>query len=362
MNLIEKVFYNALKHAITGEPLTKEFFTNLSEEDWNALYQLSRQQGVLAIVFDSLEGISAYIPSQIKLKWAYGAMQIENRFDKQLSLANEIGGEFCKHNIKTVVLKGFAISQYYHIPRHRECGDFDCYLMGEFERGNIIASKLGAKVRFDDYKHSHINYKGLTIENHKFCTSIRGAKVNKDFETFLQQLLIDEQYGISQLNDYPIYTPSPTFNALFLLKHSMLHFLYEGIKIRHLLDWAYFINNENDNINWEICEYWCSKLNLNNFTLLLNKTIERYIGLQLPLCPLKGSINDKNIDRFIDNILYSDSSVYNRKHNSIWGQRYAIVKNIILNRWKFSQVYNKSLTIELMRASVSAIVERHPKL
>ena len=233
---------------------------------------------------------------------------------------------------------------------------------GRFEQGNTIASKIGATVRFDDYKHSHINYKGLTIENHKFCTSIRGAKINKDFEKYLQQLLIDDKYGISQLNDYPIYYPSPTFNALFLIRHAMIHFLYEGIKIRHLLDWACFINHENDKIDWKACTYWCDKLNLSNFVLLLNKTIEKCIGLQLPSCPLKGSINDKNIDRFIENILYSDSSVYNRKHSSIWGQRYAIVKNIILNRWKFSQVYNKSLTIELLRASVSAIVERHPKL
>lgn len=360
MNQIERAFFNALQHAIANKQLRKELFIKLTLDEWNVLYNISREQGVLAIIFDALKEISRDIPAQIRLKWAYATMLIENRYEKHLTLANEICEEFSQHNIKTVVLKGFALSKYYPNPKHRECGDFDCYLLGEFEHGNAIAEKLGANVRCDDYKHSHINYKGLIIENHKFCSAIRGPKVNKEFEKFIQHLLIANEYGITPLNEHSMYCPTPTFNALFFLKHTMVHFLYEGIKVRHLLDWACLINNETENINWEIIEKWCDLLSLRNFVSLLNETTNRYIGFDLH--NINGTISDETIDTFISNTLYSDTAVYNHNHSSIWAQRYAIFKNIILNRWKFSQVYKKPLFLELIKSSSAAIFERHPKL
>lgn len=360
MNRIESALFNALQHAIADKPLTKDLFEGLAVEEWGELYKLSRSQGVLALVFDALKDIYADIPSQIRLQWAVGVMQIEDRCDKQWCLANELCSEYSKQGVKTIVLKGFALSRYYPDPRHRECGDFDCYLLGDFEKGNQIAEQLGAKVRFDDYKHSHISYKGLMIENHKFCTSVRGPKINKQFEVFLQQLLDKETFGMTLIDNSSIYTPSPTFNALFLIKHSMVHFLYEGIKIRHLLDWAYLIKGDGENIDWEIVNEWCKKLHLNNFVDLMNATLSRYFGLELPC--MRYPLDYSNIERFVQSLLYEDTAVYNTTHASIWHQRYAIVKNMIDSRWKFSRIYRKSLLAELFKASWYAIFEKHPKL
>lgn len=358
MNRIESAFFNALQHYIAGQPLSEELF-DLTTEEWRDLHKLSRNQGVLALVFDTLKDISSRIPAPIRLQWAYGAIQIEERSEKQWYLAKEISEEFRKHNIQPVVLKGFAFSKYYLTPKHRECGDFDCYLMGAFEQGNKIAEKLGAHVRFDDYKHSHINYKGLMVENHKFCTAIRGPKVNKQFEIYLQQLLRAKDGGLTPLNDSSIYAPSPTFNALFLIRHTMVHFLYEGIKIRHILDWACFIKSEKDNIDWDTVWYWCKVLHLGNFVNLLNAAVNKYIGIDLD-----GDVgqNNSNVERFMRSILYDDTAVYNNKYSSIWHQRYAIVKNMITSRWKFSEVYEKSLVLELLKSAIYAIFEKHPQL
>lgn len=49
-----------------------------------------------------------------------------------------------------------------------------------------------------------------------------------------------------------LYMPSANFNALFLTAHAMNHFLYESIKVRHVLDWALFIKTEHDNVDWTI--------------------------------------------------------------------------------------------------------------
>lgn len=360
MNRIESAFFNALQHAITGKPLARELFVALTIDEWGALYKLSRNQGVLALVFDALKDVSAEMPPQMRIQWAFGTMQVEERSDKQWYLANELCREYGKNGIRTVVLKGFALSCYYPNPKHRECGDFDCFLLGDFEQGDRVAEELGATVRFDDYKHSHINYKGLMIENHKFCTAIRGPKLNKEFEKFLQQLLIDDSFGIKPLNDSSIYIPSPTFSALFLIKHTMVHFLYEGIKIRHLLDWACLLKGEGESIDWEVVNHWCKRLHLDKFVEMMNATVNQYIGLALPC--MGESFNYSNVDRFVRSVLYDDTAVYNTTHASIWHQRYAIVKNMMSSRWKFSKVYNKSLMLELFKSSWYAMFDKQPKL
>ena len=198
------------------------------------------------------------------------------------------------------------------------------------------------------------------IENHKFCTAIRGPKLNKEFEKFLQQLLLKDSCGIKPLNGSAIYAPSPTFNALFLIKHTMVHFLYEGIKIRHLLDWACLLKGEGESIDWKVVNHWCKRLNLDKFVELMNASVSRYIGLELAC--MGASLDYSNVDKFVQGLLYDDMAVYNNSYASIWHQRYAIVKNMLASRWKFSKIYRKSLLLELLKSSLYAIFEKHPKL
>lgn len=68
-----------------------------------------------------------------------------------------------------------AFAQYYPNPLHRECGDLDCYMMGKKEVGDKITVELGGAMEEAGYKHSHLTYKGLTIENHLFFTDFNNT-------------------------------------------------------------------------------------------------------------------------------------------------------------------------------------------
>ena len=109
MNQIESAFFNALQHSISGKPLDRALFADFGVGEWTKLHKLSRKQGVLALVFDALKELSAEIPQPVKLQWAYGTMQIEDKIEKQWQLADELCGEYSKRGIKTVVLKGTPV-------------------------------------------------------------------------------------------------------------------------------------------------------------------------------------------------------------------------------------------------------------
>ena len=85
-----------------------------------------------------------------------------------------------KEDIKCIVLKGLALASYYPDFSKREFGDLDCYLIKNentvANEGDLLAKRLGWNVEEAGYKHSHISYKELLIENHHFLTNFNQTK------------------------------------------------------------------------------------------------------------------------------------------------------------------------------------------
>ena len=138
--------------------------------------------------------------------------------------AEEFAEEMEKREIPVVVLKGIAFAQYFPNPLFRECGDLDCYMMGK-EEGDLAAVELGGKVEEAGYKHSHLFYKGLTIENHRFFTDFDNTPTGILTEQALGELMLEEH---TYLGNSKLRCPSANFNALFLLKHAQGHFMDEA--------------------------------------------------------------------------------------------------------------------------------------
>ena len=144
-----------------------------TDDRWRELYTAASSQGVSALVWDGIRRLPPELqPSrELRLRWAYNVERIERRYGQQRRRAAELAAAYAEAGIRTVVLKGFAVSRLYPVPEHRPCGDLDCFLCGDYERGNRVAEQVGAEVKRDYYKHSHIVFRGLTVENHRFCTA-----------------------------------------------------------------------------------------------------------------------------------------------------------------------------------------------
>ncbi len=100
---------------------------------WQAVYALACKQGVLAVAFDGLVKIfeqdkefAKAFPQSLKLQWINAVLNIEKRYEKSQKLSAELVDKWAEQGFESVCLKGLAISQYYPVPNHRECGDFDC--------------------------------------------------------------------------------------------------------------------------------------------------------------------------------------------------------------------------------------------
>ena len=343
-------------------------FTFSEQPSWRYILGQSNRHGVLALVFDGYTKLvdnglipAEYLPSQSnRMKWVSNVMKIEDVCRRQYQLSSQIASVYQQHGIKTVVLKGIASGTLYPNPYHRPCGDLDCFLMGEYDRGNTIAAEIGAQLKGHDTKHSHIRYKGLEIENHKFCTPVAGSKNAKVFERHLQELLGDN--GATPINDTSLLNPDPTFNAVFLTVHSWRHFVYEALRLHQVCDWALLMHHHADDIDWN---RYVTLLNLRDTRIL---DFARHISLiaheQLS-APLPSIFRSEHSDALTQKVLHSilnDKDPSKLPTNSFFRRKYLILRTMLRPTWKLRQFTHDTPIKNTLKNLYVYFFERNPKI
>jgi hypothetical protein len=328
-------FFNILSCIINRTDVDWRQFQHFTSIDWGCFYAKSKQQGVVAIVFDKINEIPKEIapPKDVLLKWYTQSLSIESQQKAKDAISIELSEKLYRRGIETVILKGLAYASYYPNPYHRESGDVDCYLMGKKDEGDRVVKELGCEIRGAGYKHSHIHYKGLIFENHKYITSFDNTKLGIKTERILQTLITE---GCKPIWNTKLLCPSADFNAIFLVKHAQRHFLKEGIRIRHLLDWAFFLKAEASNINWKKVLPIMEECRILNFAKVLTSMCVEKLGLKIDVKEL--ICTDKLTEKVVDDILGDQPGIYNESGV----QKIRRMFRRLYRMWKFRSLADES--------------------
>ncbi len=173
-----------LRAALSGEPADESLLENLTAEQWAGVFRQGVRQGVSAMIFDALSSspAAAAMPKALALKWMAGTVAVEGRYARQKAVGGEISRLLTAEGLGVPVLKGLALARLYPRPEHRECGDIDIYSGERHSAVDAVLARAGAEVKDDYYVHSHISFKGVTIENHRFFNPVRGSRSRKELE------------------------------------------------------------------------------------------------------------------------------------------------------------------------------------
>ena len=351
----------------TSTNIQKENISDLflfSEKRWKQLAETAVFQGVSGVVLDGLQvildelGPGCFNRSISPDKWKAFILQwigeVQQSYEgsnmQQMLVADAIQRKWAESGISMMLMKGLAMGTYYSEPKHRCPGDIDCYLFKDYAKGNELAKGWADKVDDSWYKHSVIAYGGQIIENHQFFVHTREGKKSKELNQVLCESLKNSRFEL--LSGTGILLPPPMFNALFLTYHAQAHFLEEGLRLKQLLDWAMFLKRDSNNIDWSLFYLVCEKYHMRRFADVATDIAVHYLGVEIE----NSSIVTRSpyTEKVIHSTLFDNDFVFNSGQSG-WANRWHIFKNLFKYRWKYHDIYQRSVLWQLWWYAVGFI-------
>lgn len=334
---INNLFFSLLRTSINSQTNRKN---TLTFNDWKVVYHTCRQQGMTAVLFDFVRQLpkSEAPDKALLMEWLSAATAVEQTMQRMQVTAGEFAEAMEKREIPVVVLKGIAFAQYYPNPLLRECGDLDCYMMGKKEEGDLATLELGGTMEEAGYKHSHLIYKGLTIENHRFFTDFDNTPTGMLTEQVLGELM---QEAHTYIGGSKLCCPSANFNALFLLKHAQGHFIDEGIRMRHVLDWALFLREKQEEVDWSKVLPMLEVTHTAQFAGVMTAIAVRYLRIEVlnkGLLALASNAEQKMVNAVLADIMGDQPAIY---VDGLWHKTKRILRRF-RRMWKFRSLASES--------------------
>lgn len=336
----------------TTEEENLSVFIVLTADKWVRIGDLARKQGVLGIMLDGVDklettryGLTRELTAAQKLEWIGEVLQIEQRNCQQIVVMNDLAGKWKQQGSRVMVMKGQANGVFYPKPKHRNPGDIDCYLFENYARGNEIARQEGANVDESWYKHSVINYKDETFENHQYFVHTRDGKRGKRLNEELVEQLKDKSGEIRVIPGTVVEMPSVQWTALFLTYHACAHFVSEGLRMKQMLDWVMFLKVHQSDVNWGAFYAFCDRNHLRVFADAMNTIAVKYFGIKVKN-ESSGFKESPYADKIMHSALHDEDYVFNSGKSS-WANRLHLVKNMFHYRWKYKEIYQTSVWQQL---------------
>lgn len=205
------------------------------------------------------------------------------------------------NDIPYAVLKGESVAAYYTQPQLRILGDVD-FLIEEDMRDTVEKLLLNngyVSLSIPSAHHSIFRKYGAYFEMHWQAPGIPEGKIGQTVRRFLKGSL---QERVLQAGEYgPFYTLTKERQGLVLLLHMQQHLLHEGIGLRHLCDWAFYVNATRQDAFWqESLLPRLKEMGLLTFACVLTKTSAIYLELN---CPQWAAADEELCKRLLEDIL-----------------------------------------------------------
>jgi len=341
----QNILFSLIKTSLCFHNNREAFLDIPKGLDWTCIINLAARQGVLCVARDGLVQMPG-LSKELLIRWELSVQKMEERDKKQRAVINELVALFRENGIEILLLKGIGLSELYPNSNHRECGDIDIFLFGNYEKGNKVIEELGLEVEKDGSKHSKFYYKGVPVENHKTFLNLEYTQTDKNLEKHLHKILCEQGFDTIMIDDAQVRIPTPDFTAIFLSRHDITHFLASGLVLRHFCDLALFFERNRARIDFTNFEKVMKEEGQYNLICSLLVIGQMYLGLPKESLP-EFSIDGKQVETLANRVLEDTfcnkyRSVDKKEFEKIWVPRRKLlgVRQFFLSKWKYDSIEN----------------------
>lgn len=298
-SLMQKNINNSQKLllCLCAKSLFDKNITVSDEIDCKGLIEEAKRQTVFTYAYSSIKDKCDGAYDKIFSKIIAKNIRVEY-------VHNEVHRVLNANNIPYVILKGVASASYYKEPMLRMMGDVDVLVASEsISKSDKLLKSIGFVTTDDiDGDNMHIGYKrkdGVACELHRRINGVPNNSVGDIVNKYLNDIFEkSEEYKTS--NGICI-VPSKFHHCLILLLHTASHLTSEGVGLRHLCDWAVFVNSFTNDEFVNTFEKPLKDMGLWRFAQLLTLCCIKYLG-----CDAKdwaGETDEDLLEKIITDIL-----------------------------------------------------------
>lgn len=221
--------------------------------------------------------------------------------------SRRIGEHVFLHNVLTeagidyTIIKGFACSLYYPDPLLRLIGDVDFLVKPEdFSRAEALLTEKGFEpIKSTGESHKVFVYKGCRYEMHYEPAGIPEGEVGAEIKAMLKGTVSSSHSHTTEFGT--INVPGDFHHGLIILLHMCHHLNGEGIGLRHLCDWAAFVNSMSRQDFCNMFEGVLKSVGLWHFACILTEMCVEYLGCKRELVVAQN--NKSALDEYMNDII-----------------------------------------------------------
>ena len=261
----------------------KQLDTVDAEADWMTLIQEAKAQSVSMLLFDVISGTSGQIPEDAYQKifkharrGTAGNLRMEYAQMDLVSVLEEKGYPY-------VILKGQTAAAYYPNPSLRLLGDVDFLVpesLTETVAQEMQALQYAHSWEPGDY-HQVLQKNGACLELHMQLAGMPKGKAKVPVEKFFADIY--ERSVWVGTAEHPYRAPCPEHHGMILLLHMQHHVVSHGMGLRHIMDWACFVEKTCEDAFWDKRLIPLLKqIGLYRFAAVFTKMASLYLGSTCP--------------------------------------------------------------------------------
>lgn len=252
--------------------------TDFEGLDWGEIVTASNTQAITLATFDAVTPYKKYIPEDIYVRWKNTAMSIlQSDFSvvqAQVDLVDILNSQAFPY----IILKGMAAGAYYPNPEIRALGDVD-FLIDPSQQAQVESALLEngyQKSHGDHPNHVVFRKPKAHLEMHFEVAGVPYGWQGDAVREFIKNAVFESRKREHDMGDFNV--PSDLYHGLILLLHMQHHMLGEGLGIRHLCDWAVYVNQTYTQAYWmETLIPFLKKIGLFTYTAVMTKTCATYL-------------------------------------------------------------------------------------
>lgn len=153
----------------------------------------------------------------------------------------------------------------------------DIYLGSCWQQADrLVSERLGIRIDDGHEHHTCFSFQGVSVENHYDFVNTKVNESSRELETLFKKIAtFDKPLKIEKSE---VFLPSPTLNAIFLIRHLGKHFAGAEATLKQLLDWGFFMQHEYEKVDWELVASTLKKVGIYRFFQQINAICVDFLG------------------------------------------------------------------------------------